>query len=812
MIRSLAAGGPASNAAASQNAGSELLYAGMAGALDGGGSFGGHLFSITTANTASSATVWNDLATSPVTNSPGTGFNAGGFDVSSLVTDPHDSTGKTIYATVMGFTGNSINAVHLYRSIHGGADWTNISSNLPNAPANSVVVDPNDANTVYVALDTGVYVTTQIATCGTANCWSIYGTSLPNAPVVELAAAGSMPTGDGRTGELRAATYGRGIWQIPLLTASTALQPSISLNPTTLTYATQAVATASAAQAITVTNTGNTPLIVSTVATAGDFNETDNCAGTTIAVNLSCTIQVRFLPTATGSRSGLLTVYGNVAGGQATAALSGTGSAAAAIVLNPILLTFPSTTIGATSPVQNITISNTGGSPIGLQTPSVIGADFKIAANTCGASLGPGVGCTVAIAFIPTASGSRSGTFSITDDVGTQTADLSGIGTSPATDALSPLALTFAPQQITTASAAQQITLTNSGDLPLTLIAAQIAGGDFTVVNACGNSLDPHSTCSINVAFAPKNVGTISGQLSVSDQYRTQTVTLNGIGLAPPGVSLSPFSTVTFPATGVGIQAAAQTVTLTNNGGGPLLVQSIVIAGDFVIVPGSNTCGSTVAAGAACTMQVAFVPTVGGPRAGSLSVTDNAPTSPQTLTLTGSGVEFTLAPNGGTSLTIANGQNAVYPLLLSSAANISGTATFTCTGAPANSTCNITPSTVTLGGATTISVTVLTGVSVTAQTSRPLTKRPGMVWLATLLPLSLVALRRKRRSLLAGSILLGCLVAATGCGAGRAIPLQSGSNPNPPPNPVTPAGTYTIVATASSGGLTRAVNLTLIVQ
>ena len=103
---------------------------------------------------------------------------------------------------------------------------------MPNAPANSVVVDPNDANTLYVAMDTGVYVTTQITTCATANCWSIYGTSLPNAPVVELAAAPAMPTGDGRMGELRAATYGRGLWQIPLLTASTATQPSISLNPT----------------------------------------------------------------------------------------------------------------------------------------------------------------------------------------------------------------------------------------------------------------------------------------------------------------------------------------------------------------------------------------------------------------------------------------------------------------------------------------------------------------------------------------------------------------------------------------------------
>ncbi len=140
LVRSLAAAGPSSNAAAAQNAGSEVLYAGMAGMLDGGGSFGGHVFSITTANTANSSTAWNDLTNSPVTNGQGTSFNAGGFDVSSLAADPHDATGNTIYVTVMGFAGNGINAAHLYRSIDGGGHWSNISSNLPNAPANSVVL------------------------------------------------------------------------------------------------------------------------------------------------------------------------------------------------------------------------------------------------------------------------------------------------------------------------------------------------------------------------------------------------------------------------------------------------------------------------------------------------------------------------------------------------------------------------------------------------------------------------------------------------------------------------------------------------
>jgi hypothetical protein len=505
-------------------------------------------------------------------------------------------------------------------------------------------------------------------------------------------------------------------------------------------------------------------------------------------------------------------VYGNVAGGQATATLSGTGTPAAAIVLDPVVLTFPSTALNATSAVQNITISNISNAAVGLQSATITGGDFRITVNTCGPSLGSEVGCTVGIAFTPTVSGTRSGTFSMTDDAGTQTASLSGVGTSPATDALSPLALTFGTQQVDTASQAQQIILSNTGDLPLTLIAAQITSGDFTVVNSCGNSLNPHSTCSMNVAFAPKDVGPLSGVLSVSDQYRTQTVALNGIGIAPPGVSLAPFSTVVFPPTGVGLQSPSQTVTLTNNVGVPLSIQGISIKGDFVILPNSSTCGATVAAYTACVLQVAFAPNVGGPGSGSLTVTDSAGNSPQALSLSGPGVDFTLATNGISSVTITNGQNAVFPLLLSSKSNVSGTVTFACTGMPVNSTCNITPSSIPLGNITTVSVTVLTGVAATSSSSRPLKKRTDVFWFATLFPLGLLVLRRARRSRVASLALLCVLLAAGGCGAGREIPLSSGSNPGTPTGPMTTAGTYTVVAAATSAGLTRSVNLTLIVQ
>ena len=227
----------------------------------------------------------------------------------------------------MGFAGNGINAPHLYRSIDGGASWTNISSNLPNAPANSVVVDPNDANTVYVALDTGVYVTTQVS--------HLRQRQLLEHLWHQPAQRAGRPTRRRPRHAYRRWPHRRAPrrhLRTRHLADSAAHRAQPCRSPPSLSApqrspsATQAVATASAPQTVTVTNTGSAPLTISQIATTGDFTETDTCTAAPIAVGLTCTIQVRFLPTATGSRTGLLTVYGNVPGGQATATLSGTGT------------------------------------------------------------------------------------------------------------------------------------------------------------------------------------------------------------------------------------------------------------------------------------------------------------------------------------------------------------------------------------------------------------------------------------------------------------------------------------------------------
>ncbi|QMV20339.1 choice-of-anchor D domain-containing protein [Granulicella sp. 5B5] len=806
LIRSLAAGGPSNSSSATQLSGSAVLYAGLSGSLDGGSTLAGHIFVTANANTTPT---WTDAALSPVTNdtSDTNLFNPGGFDISSLAVDPHDPTGATVYATVMGF-----GYPHLYRSTDFGAHWLNLSANLPDAPANSLAVDPNDANTVYIALDTGVYVTQAITTCGpTTNCWSLLGTGLPNAPVISLEAAANLPTSTGQLGMLRAATYGRGIWQTPLLTATSPLVPALTLSATSFTFPATQVSTQSASQTLTVTSSGNAPAILTTLAITGDFTETDTCAGQTLAVGSQCTVTLTFAPSTTGTRTGQLTIYANIPTGQATVALTGTGTTAPTVLFTPTALTFAAIVVNQSDPAQFINIANTGGTTATLQTPIITGADaadFTITGNSCTTTLQPGTACAVAITFTPTTSGTRTATLSLTDSAGTQTASLTGIGNAPATDTLSTNALTFAQQQLNTTSPAQQVTLTNSGGVALTLISPSVSAGDFAIVNSCGNSLAASSTCAISVTFTPTATGPRTATLTIADQFHSQTVTLNGTGIAPPGVSLTPV-TLAFSNIGVSLVSQPQTVTLTNNGGQPLSIANTSISPGFTIA--KTSCTTTLAPAGACTYTVLFAPTTAGAVTGALTLTTNATPATRSVALTGTGIDFAITPTNATSATITAGSSNVYTMQLSSIASLTGSVALSCTGAPTNSTCTVAPPNAQLGTTIPFTVTVVTDIAVAALAPQA---HSNDIYLALLLPLALPLFLRSRTRhtlTLCAALTLASLTALTGCGANRIIPPTGGSGGPGSSNP-TPPGTYALIVSGSVDGLTHTVPLTLTVQ
>lgn len=816
-IRSIAAAPIAPTASGTQPA--EQLYVGMAGLLDGGGLVPGHVFTaaVTSSSTAST-TSWMDIGNSPVTNdfSLDYQFNPGGFDISALYVDPHDATGQTVYATVQGYyAAPQFSEAMVYRSTDAGAHWTDISSHLPFGPANSIVVDPNDPRVVYLALDIGVYYTNDVSICGqpTQTCWNVYGTGLPNAPVTRLRTFNS-----GGTELLRAATYGRGIWQISLATAGVA-QTTATVSPASLTFAGQPMQTISATQTVALTNTGSVALNVS-ISTTGDFHESDTCSGQLIPPNANCQIYVSFAPSQTGSLSGTLDIYGNFASGEFTVPLSGTGLAPASITLMPASLTWPATTVGSVSASQVVTVDNNGGSPAALQSETVTG-DFSLTGNSCGASLAAQTSCSLTVIFRPTASGTRTGTLTVIDDAGTQTASLSGTAQTAPTDTLSTTSLAFPSQTVGTTSAAQQVTLTNSGDESLTQIAASLSS-PFTLVNNCGGALQGHSSCALLVAFAPVTTGPATGLLTLQDQFGTQHVQLSGTGVAPPGLSATPAS-IAFGSIAVGSTSAAQLLTMTNNSGSAASGLTASVTTGFAMT--SNNCPSTLGVGAACQIGITFSPTSTGPSTGTVTVTaDNLPKA-ITVSLSGAGEDFSLGVTGSSAAVLTSGQTASFTLQLSGATGATGTVALTCKGAPQNATCSLNPTSLTLTGANSSSATlsISTGVqATTSATALPFT-RLRLPLLAMFIPALWIGVRARRAHglalmLLAFALLLpcGCSVSSGGgsggSGSGSGGSGGGGGGGGGTPQYPTPPGTYTITVTGTMANITHTTMLTLTVQ
>ncbi len=635
LIRSIGAGGATQLTSAAQTSGSPVLYAGLAGSNDGGTSaFGGHFYRTTQGNLANGSTQWTDVTAGTVTNDTANNgrFNPFSFDVSSISIDPGDPSGLTVYATILGFNTPSV-----YRSTNGAASWTSITANLPLAPVNAVVVDPNDSRVVYVATDTGVYVTTDVTTCTAANaqCWSVYGAGLPNAPVTKLVASIAFALPGNGAGVLRAGTYGRGIWQLPLLTAGQSARAVATLSPTSLSFGSQAVGYTSAAQTLTVTDTGTAALTITRVTASTGFIETDTCAGATLAPAATCTVQVSFAPTATGAQTGTLQVFGNVLGGYSSATLTGTGTGTAAVVVAPASLTFPDTAVKATSAAQTVTVTNNGNLPATLQTASAT-SDFHLGTTTCGTTLAVGASCTLAVTFTPTGTGLRTGLLQIPDNGGTHTVTLSGNGLA-GDITVSPTSLQFADTPLNTVSADKSVTILNSGNGPLQL-GAITASGDFAESDTCaGTTLAAGKTCTVAVRFFPVASGTRTGTLVIasnakSDTTSTSSVALSGNGQGGFSVVLTPTS-LDFGTAFVGATTAVQNITISNTGASTGKLGAAAVSGDYVLK--ANTCGTTLAAQTGCTVSIAFAPTATGTRTGTFSVTDDAGT--QTATLTGIG-------------------------------------------------------------------------------------------------------------------------------------------------------------------------------
>ena len=527
-----------------------------------------------------------------------------------------------------------------------------------------------------------------------------------------------------------------------------------SLSATSLTFPSQVINSTSAAQTVTLTNTGTASLNITSIVPSGDYAQTTTC-GTSVAAAGTCTISVTFTPTATGTRTGAITITDNATGSPHIISLTGTGSAA---LTSSIRLAgkFTEAMSGSTS-VSSQTVTNTG---FAISSGDLIVVIVRFAssgasATTCSDNVNPGNytqahyqedtsnGRAMIQYYKANSASAPSGSLTITcrypaaNHAYLGALDYSGAATTNPLDGHIGTNFTTA----TTSPTSGSITPTQSGDLFVgslyisegstvtvstesTGFTTELRGNEGTanyqhshtadevLSSTTAQNYNPRfssSLTTIDIMTAYKDGGSGGGSAglsfsptslsfgnqNVNTTSAAQTVTLTNSGTrrsdhhqhrrqravrpdqhlrrfrcrrrqllhqrhlhahghrqparhdhrhrqrhrqpadrqphrhgrGAPASSFLPTS-LAFGNQNVNTTSAAQTVTLTNSGTAALNITSIAASAPYAQ---TNTCGASVAAGANCSISVTFTPTATGSQPGTITVTDNATGSPQTV-------------------------------------------------------------------------------------------------------------------------------------------------------------------------------------
>jgi hypothetical protein len=290
-------------------------------------------------------------------------------------------------------------------------------------------------------------------------------------------------------------------------------------------FGSQLVNTTSAPQSVTVTNNTdyaanpNNPSIGGS--NSGDFNAS-GCSAS-VGANATCTVNVTFTPSATGTRNATLNVAGQ------SVPLSGTGVQAGA-TLSPGTISFGSQPVNTQSATKTITLMNTGTGTLTYSNMTVGGAtpgDFSVGDSNCASTvfLAPNDTCTITVQFVPIAIGHRSATIVVHDNApsGTQTVNVSGTATASSVG-FGPPTVAFAKTiPAGTGSPGHTITVFNETSASMPVTSTVIAGANpksfIETGDLCsGKTLAPNGgKCTVKVKFTPSSAGRRTALLAIND-------------------------------------------------------------------------------------------------------------------------------------------------------------------------------------------------------------------------------------------------------------------------------------------------------
>ncbi|MBS1961169.1 MAG: choice-of-anchor D domain-containing protein [Bdellovibrionales bacterium] len=448
---------------------------------------------------------------------------------------------------------------------------------------------------------------------------------------------------------------------------------------------------------LTVTNTGGSPatsLAVTGISApitfkGGSFPGTGGTCTTTLNASSSCTLVLRFTPSATATTNETLSLgYDDGANTQSvTRDLTGVGGSAAVLALNGgVTYAFGSKNVGSSTDAT-LTIANSGTlaatslNLTGLSAPITFkGGTYPGTGGTCAASLAGSSSCTVVVTYAPTSAGATSKTLNVGyfDTNSTTSTSQSITGTGVALASLSvtnPVADPYNYGTVTIGASAvdQTFTVSNSGgQSALTMAGSGLAapfsfkGGTYPGTGGtCGGTLAASTTCTMVVSFLPTTPGADSATLDLAyDDGSGSTIHLTrgvqGTGATPAVISISDGATYDYGSKSVG-STTSHTFTLTNSAGSTATsLAGVALTAPFAYKGGAfpgtgGNCTTSLAGNSACTVVVDFSPTGVGGFSETFSVTYNGGIGSQSADRSVTGTGGSVA-----NLTISDGPTYNY--------------------------------------------------------------------------------------------------------------------------------------------------------
>jgi hypothetical protein len=455
---------------------------------------------------------------------------------------------------------------------------------------------------------------------------------------------------------------------------------------------------------VTNTGTATATAMTSTLAapfayTGGAYPGASATCGSTLVAGASCALNVAFTPSSPGTAMATLAIayFDGVQTTAATRDLSGKGTSHAflavtdfplmyyeqyALQADPSTFAFGMHGVGSTT-THAFYLTNMGASAATglsggtLPAPfSYAGGSFPGAGGTCSTTLAAGDDCSVVVAFNPVGTSSSTATLSLAYDDGTgavtASRPLSGSGTSgpllvvqdfDATN-LTPSAWDFGTRGIGV-PATHEFYVVNNGSATASAMSAPAIGVGFGYVGgnypgtggSCSTLLAPGASCIVNVVFQPVAIGLATGSVRINYQDTTGSPfsasravrgagTNTGLLDIAEGTDHNEGLVTDFGAVGLG-SAGDRVFTVRNVGGGGVSAMTFATPGTpFSFAGGSfpgtkGNCGATLAAGAACTVDVAFTPVAVGDFSTVLSLTynDGSATQGASRAMIGQGID-----------------------------------------------------------------------------------------------------------------------------------------------------------------------------